>query len=92
MSETQDTWVRKIPWRRKWRPTPVFLPGEFHRQGSPAGYSPRSRKDSDTTEQLSSGSLYVEQVCKTSLDLSEVKLRITYDGKDVQTVDYQLEK
>ena len=30
--------------------------------------------------------------CKTSLDLSEVKLRITYDGKDVQTVDYQLEK
>ena len=25
-----DPWVRKIPWRRKWPPTPVFLPGEFH--------------------------------------------------------------
>ena len=24
-----DPWVRKIPWRRKWLPTPVFLPGEF---------------------------------------------------------------
>ncbi|XP_070145515.1 uncharacterized protein [Ovis canadensis] len=29
-----DPWVGKIPWRRKWQPTPVFLPGEFHRQRS----------------------------------------------------------
>ena len=29
-----DPWVRKIPWRRKWQPTPVFLPGEFHEQRS----------------------------------------------------------
>ena len=28
-----DPWVGKIPWRRKWKPTPVFLPGESHRQG-----------------------------------------------------------
>ena len=28
------------PWRRKWQPTPVFVPGELHRQGSLAGYSP----------------------------------------------------
>ena len=27
-----SSWVRKIPWRREWLPTPVFLPGEFHRQ------------------------------------------------------------
>ena len=27
-------WVGKIPWRREWLPTPVFLPGEFHGQGS----------------------------------------------------------
>jgi len=27
-----NTWVRKIPWRRQWQPTPVFLPGEFHGQ------------------------------------------------------------
>ena len=31
---------RKIPWRRKWQPTPVFLPGEFHGQRRLAGCSP----------------------------------------------------
>ena len=41
-----------IPWRREWQPTPVFLPGGFHGQGSLAGYSSRGRKGSDTTEQL----------------------------------------
>jgi len=35
-----DLWVGKIPWRRAWQPTPVFLPGESHRQRSQAGYSP----------------------------------------------------
>ena len=34
-----DPWVRKIPWRRKWQPTTVFLPGEFHGQRSLVGYS-----------------------------------------------------
>ena len=32
--------IRKIPWRRAWQPTPVFLPGESHGQRSLAGYSP----------------------------------------------------
>ena len=44
--------VRKIPWRRKWQPTPLFLPGEFHGQRSLASYSPWGCKESDTTEQL----------------------------------------
>ena len=44
---------REDPWRRKWQPIPVFLPGESHGQRSLAGYSPWSRKGSDTTEQLS---------------------------------------
>jgi len=42
----QETWrhrfnpcIRKIPWRRKWHPTPVFLPGKSHGQRSLAGYS-----------------------------------------------------
>ena len=35
-----DPWVGKIPWRRAWQPTPVFLPGESHGQRSPAGYGP----------------------------------------------------
>ena len=33
-----DPWVRKIPWRRAWRPTPVLLPGECHGQRSLVGY------------------------------------------------------
>ena len=45
---TRETWVRslgwKIPWRRKWQPTPVFLPGESHGQRSLVGYSPWSRR------------------------------------------------
>ena len=43
--------VRKIPWRRKWQPTPVFLPGTSHGQRSLAGYSPWGCKELDTTEQ-----------------------------------------
>ena len=45
-----DPWVRKIPWRRKWQPTPVFLPGKSHGQRSLAGCHPWSQKESDTTE------------------------------------------
>ena len=35
-----DPYVGKIPWRREWPPTPVFLPGKFHEQRSLVGYSP----------------------------------------------------
>ena len=45
-----NPWVRKIPWRREWLPTPVFLPGELHGQWSLMGYSPWGRKELDTTE------------------------------------------
>ena len=47
-----DPWVRKIPWRRKWQPTRVFLPGESHGQGSLAGYSLWGHRESDKTERL----------------------------------------
>ena len=43
-----DPWVRKIPWRRKWHPTPVFLPGESHGQRSLSGYSPWGPQKSQT--------------------------------------------
>ena len=36
--------VRKTPWRRKWQPTPVFLPGKSHGQRSLVGYCPWGRK------------------------------------------------
>ena len=41
-----------MPWRRKWQPTPVFLPGESHWQRSLVNYSPWGCKKSDITEQL----------------------------------------
>ena len=47
-----DPWVGKIPWRRKWLLTPVFLPRESHGQGSLESYSPWNCKESDMTEQL----------------------------------------
>ena len=54
MAETQETLVwslgGKIPWRREWQPTPVFLPGKAYEQRSLSGYSPRGHRESDTTE------------------------------------------
>ena len=46
-----DPWVRKILWRGKWLPTPVFLPGEYHGQRSLRGYNPWGCKESDMTKQ-----------------------------------------
>ena len=39
-----NPWVGKVPWRRKWQPTPVFLPGESHGLRSLVGYSPQGRR------------------------------------------------
>ena len=56
MQETQETQVQslgqKIPWRREWHPTTVFLPGKFHGQRSMAGSSPWVHKEADTTEYI----------------------------------------
>ena len=46
-----NSWVGKIPWRKKWQPTPVFLPGKAHGR-SLEGYHPWDCKESDTTERL----------------------------------------
>ena len=54
MQETGfDPWVGKIPWGRKWLPTPVFLPGESQEQRSLADYSSWGHKESEMTGQLS---------------------------------------
>ena len=45
-----DSWVGKIPWRKKWQSTPVFFPGKSHEQRSLMGYSPWGCKDLDMTE------------------------------------------
>ena len=45
-----DPWVRKIPWSRKWQPTPVFLPGESQEWGSLVGCRLWGRTESDMTD------------------------------------------
>ena len=45
-------WSRKIPWRWKQQPTPVFLPGDFHGQRRLVDYSPWDHKELDMTERL----------------------------------------
>ena len=47
-----NPWKRKILWKREWLPTPVLLPGEYHRQRSRADYSPWGHKESYMTELL----------------------------------------
>ena len=47
-----NPWVEKIPWRRKWQPTPVLLTGESHRWRSLVGYRPWVHKELDMTEWL----------------------------------------
>ena len=45
-----NPWVGKMPWRRAWQLTPVFLPGESSWTEEPGGYSPWDHKELDTTE------------------------------------------
>jgi len=52
-----DLWVGKMPWKRKWHPTSVFLPGKLNGQRSLLGDSPWGHKEQDTTKQLSMLSL-----------------------------------
>ena len=46
LSTMRETWVGKIPWRKKWQPTPVLLPGKSHGLRSLVGYSPWGCKES----------------------------------------------
>ena len=59
MWETRfNPWVKKIPWRRKWQPTPIPLPGKSHGRRSLVGYNPWGRKESDMTKQLTHTLIY----------------------------------
>ena len=64
-----ESWVRKIPWRKEWLPTLVFLPGASHEQRSLVSYSPWDDKESDTTEQLTLAQWKTREmltlICKT---------------------------
>ena len=57
-----DPWVGKIPWRRKWLPTPVFLPGESHGQRGLEGYSPWGHKRVKHNLMTTTTTLYISIV------------------------------
>ena len=65
-----DPWVGKIPWRRKWLPTPVFLPGEFHGQRSLMGYGPWSCKEFSLPLGLALGSPIFPSGCEGKLGVA----------------------
>ena len=58
-----EPWVRKIPWRREWQPTPVFLPRESHGQRCLAGFSPQGHTESDTMRQLGTHWCVIMMLC-----------------------------
>ena len=64
LKENYKFYVRKMPWRRKWQPTPVLLPGESHGERSLVGYNPWGRKESDTTKWLHFTSLHGLYIAK----------------------------
>ena len=96
-----DPWVGKIPWRRVWQPTPLFLPRESHGQRSLVGNSLSGRKGSDTTEWLSttrsthhyiSLSIFLNNLCSQvlycSLDLFLLPLyrKLSFCGRELSHI------
>ena len=91
----RETWVQEDPWRRKWLHTPVFLPREIHVQRSLVGYSPRGRKESDTTEWLTDTKIYADWVLSfkkkyflTYLLGCVVRSELWHAGSSLQYVGY----
>ena len=69
--------VRKIPWRRKWQPTLVFLTGEFYGQRNLAGYSPWSHKQLNTMEWLN---VHVRTHTYTHTQVMKIKAKINVEN------------
>ena len=86
-----NPWVRKIPWRKRWQPTPVFLLGEVHGQRSLVGYSPWGRKESGTTEQLHMSTVFQRMISQMLFTCGLTLLWKTYPMEEVrQTKDLRL--
>ena len=72
-----DPWVGMIPWRRKWQPTPVFLPGESHGRRSLVGYSQWGHTESDMTEYKHLSAIaFLQGVCPIVITSSSLTLSI----------------
>ena len=87
----------KIPWRRKWQPIPVSLPGKFHGQRSLMGYHPWGCKESYTTERLNSNTTcwhglfpcLIFTVLKGGNSFILVKMRTAAEKSKDRTKDFQ---
>ena len=84
-----DPWVRKIPWRRKCQPTPVFLPRDFHDQRSLASYSPWGCKELDRTEGLSTHTLNSRDILIINLHMCYTKNNLIEAMIDDLKEDYE---
>ena len=62
-----DPWVRKIPWRRKWQPAPIFLPRKSHGQRSLVGYSPGVMKSQTRLNTSTTTDTYIKRIQITAL-------------------------
>ena len=71
-----NPWVGKISWRRKWQPTPVFLPGKSHGWRNLVGYGPWGCKQSETTERLHYLYHYAGMAFISYHQLSTIKLTL----------------
>ena len=69
-----NSWVGKIPWRRKWQSTPALLPGKSHGWRSLIGYRPWGRKESDTTATSLSHAEYIMRNAR--LDEAQAGIKI----------------
>ena len=82
-----NSWVRKIPWRRAWRHTSVFLPEKSHGQRSLAGYSPWGHKELDTTELTQHTCKHFSRSDQRHLSNDTLLAIMITDGRDGEITD-----
>ena len=75
-----ETWVGKIPWRRKWHPTPVFLPGESPWTEEPGGLQSMGRKKLDMTEQLTLSLFHITKIKDNMIILIDTENHLINDS------------
>ena len=75
-----DPWVGKIPWRRKWQPTPVFLSGEAHGQRILEGYSPMGHKAHTHIKSLGISDEEKDRICPWAVCVKRGVFNLLHPG------------
>ena len=71
----------EIPWRRKWQPTPIFLPGESHGQKSLVGYGLWGCKESDISEHMHTCKKGITAMADVFTECCEKRLLLLFSGR-----------